>query len=235
MGYQMRVIRLFKTVLLAVVVAAGFLSIIATNDSCLEIGEPCTGDGECCVNHCEDGRCCRSVGADLDSDEGPSSCCSGAIGRDPDTGAYCCGTEGMAVSVDDPCCEGMSRDPETGACSRCPSPCYWSSEPAVVGTEPECVCPDDDTTTPSVPIPPCSICDDPSASDCWFYTVYHEGYYGPDMILGQGCRLYGPFYAPDADAAENCARAAAVYEGFSREWAWVVEEYAGPLGAACLR
>lgn|GEM_PF-3312719 len=233
---RIRPLSLLKMVLLAVVVVAGFFSIVATDDDpCLDVGETCTSDGECCANHCEDGRCCRGVGADLDSDEGPSACCSGAIRRDPVTGPYCCGTEGMVVSSDDRCCEGISRDPLTGVCTSCPSPCYWAAAPSVVGGERECVCPDGDGTVPTVPRLPCSSCDDLSASDCWLYTVYHEGYYGPDIILGQGCRLYGPFYAPDAETAERCARAAAEAEGFSWEWAWVVEEYTGSPPAPCVR
>lgn len=105
----------------------------------------------------------------------------------------------------------------------------------MLDTDPECVCPDGNGFPPDPLPPPCSECDDPSESDCWFYTVYHEGYFGPDMILGQGCRLYGPFYARDAETAEYCARAAAEAEGLSHEWAWIVEEYTGPLGAACMR
>jgi hypothetical protein len=124
MNYPIRLIPLLRMFLLTCVVATGFVSIVATGDDepCLDVGEACTSDSECCHNHCEEGRCCRGIGADLASDDPPSVCCSGAIRRDPVTGPYCCGTEGMVVSSEDRCCDGLSWVPLTGVCTRCPPP-----------------------------------------------------------------------------------------------------------------
>lgn len=198
--------------------------------SCDSLGEACFEDSDCCSNHCEGGTCCGGPGADLDYDEPVSNCCSGQSREGP-LGPYCCATAGTVVPYDDRCCEGLVRHPTTGECTApCASPCYWELHP--LEGEDLCVCPGGDG--PGIVCQPCSPCYDSSESDCWVYRVYHAGYYD-DFQLGQQCRVFGPFCAPDEATAEACARNGAAVAGFSTDWPLVVEEYSGPLDdSACL-
>lgn len=231
---------IIRMLLLAGTIAGGVLAIIASNgDPCLDIGASCESNGECCANNCEEGRCCRGDGAELGMDESQSVCCSGRR-RTGIYGPYCCGTEGRVVVREEVCCEGLGRDVVTGRCSECPSPCYWAVAPSTWGPGRTCVCPDSPGYDPEYeppPITPCTECDDPAADDCWFVRVAHEGYFGSELVLGQGCRVYGPFYAPDEGSAQDCARAFATAEGISHDWAWEIETYDEPVavGNLCLR
>jgi len=224
---------LLRLLLLSLVVAGGIASIIASNgNDCVEVGESCSENSDCCHNHCEGGRCCRGIGADLASEAPASVCCSGQIRTGP-YGPYCCGTDGMVVSSDDRCCEGLERNPRTGACiaPRCPPGCTWRDSASVVGGG-ECECPPSGGGgTPE--IPPCSSCDVPSESNCWFYRVYHEGYTSSGTPIGTGCRTAGPFQAPNEAAAVDCARRIAAATGLSSDRPWVVEDISDTPGQEC--
>jgi hypothetical protein len=203
---------------------------------CAGVGESCSENSDCCHNHCEEGRCCRGIGADLDLADPASDCCSGQIRTGP-YGPFCCGTDGMEVSTEDRCCELYSWNPTTHRCEAppCPAGYTWRENAAVVGGG-GCVGPGDVTVPPEIPEPeppPCSRCDDLSEPDCWFYRVYHEGYF--DDELGTECRAFGPFQASDERMAEECARRLAAEQGLPMDHrVWVVEDISDWPGRECL-
>jgi len=220
---------LLRSVLLAVVIVGGFVSILATNgrDCTAELGESCTEWSDCCLGICEGGRCCRDVGGDLSPDTPASECCSGQI-NDIGHGPYCCATAGMVVGAADRCCSGLVRDFETGQCyDPCPAGCYWEHGPVTHDAGDQCVCPGNGTgATPGTGVTPpgpraCSPCN-VTEPNCYVYRAYEEGYW--DSALGTGCRGIGPFYAPNQRAAEQCAREAAVRLGYE---GWTLEAYSG--------
>lgn len=221
---------LTRYLLLAVICIGGLVSILATNgNGCLGVNEACEENSACCSNHCEGGRCCKGVPAALGSSDPASDCCSGQI-RVGDHGPYCCGTEGMMVDDAEDCCEGLERVYATGRCAvPCPPGCT-RTRPSVVGDAGGCECDDEVPPTP-VEIPPCQPCTDLSDDNCYFYRVSHEQYW--DDVLGTGCRLYGPFTAPDDETAEWCARNFAGAEGFSGSWPWLVEDLTEAPGKEC--
>ncbi len=197
---------------------------------CVDVNESCSEDSDCCHYHCEGGSCCRGIGADLSYSDPPSDCCSGRIRTNERTGPYCCGTAGMEVSSADRCCEGLGWNPATGECAvpDCPPDCTWNDADVVGGGE--CVC-DDDVTVPEIP---CSPCDNLSEPDCWFYRVYHEGYTSSGDPSGDGCRLAGPFWAPDEATAEDCASREVADRGLTADIPWVVEDISDIPGQECL-
>ncbi len=199
---------------------------------CDGVNEPCSENADCCHNHCEGGRCCRGIGADLASADPASDCCSGQI-RTGYYGPYCCGTAGMIVTSADRCCEGLEWNSSTGECltPSCPPGCTLRVGSATVGDD-YCECPPGSGTTPE--IAPCSPCTDPSEPNCWFYRVYHEGYNSSGGALGTECRLAGPFHASSEDEAEDCARIIAANRGLPSNRAWVVDDISDSPGRECI-
>jgi hypothetical protein len=233
-----RLIRSVRSLFLSLVALVSIAAIVAGCDGGTpraDVGEPCSEDSDCRHNHCEGGRCCRGIGADLDLDDPASDCCSGQI-RSGDYGPYCCGTDGMVVDSEDECCELYTWNSRTRRCAapRCPPGCTWDVGAVEGGGA--CVCPGDVTVVPDIPAPdlaPCSECDDPSEPDCRWYRVYHEGY--PADELGTECRAFGPFHARDEGEAEMCARILAAERGLPRDdREWIIEDISDWPGQGCL-
>lgn len=226
-----------RFLLLIVVMISGLASILATNGSdCVALHEACDENSDCCSHHCEGGSCCRGVPAALKSDDPASDCCSGQI-RSGDFGPYCCGTEGMMVDDAEDCCEGLVRVFATGRCEvPCPPGCSrGTSSTRVVGEAVDCVCDDDDDpdTPTTIETPPCRPCSDLSDDNCYYYRVFHDGFWDDEFDIVTGCRAYGPFTAPDDATAEWCARNFALDEGFSGVRPWVVEDITEAASKRC--
>ncbi|TAA47435.1 MULTISPECIES: hypothetical protein [Corallincola] len=194
---------IIRPLILAFIVIFGIAAILASkSEDCTDIGESCTAETNCCqAGNCENDRCCRGNNAALDSDAPASDCCSGQIRTGP-YGPYCCATDGMTASSQDRCCEGLYWNNRTGLCSSspCEPGCTWDPGPASHGSG-ECDCPggggsDDPAIAPCTECAPCA---GGRAEEHYSMRVYNEE---NDFC----CTTAPPFWAPDEETAEACAR-----------------------------